>query len=188
MRDAFLSRGFAFAASDYSRQGWAVKEAIEDTEALRRYFVSKYGAPIGDLHHGAFDGRPHHDGDIERYPEAYQGAMPMCGPLGAAMDFFNTGLFDMLVTFEAMFPGTIGSPYEPAPRLKQGEGGDCRRSGARGQIRAAFRADTGASRRCLAVLSNHRRRVETARRRRTLRQPEPHLHPASATMRRSIER
>lgn len=24
----------------------------------------------------------------------------------------NTGLFDMLVTFEALFPGTIGSPYE----------------------------------------------------------------------------
>ena len=50
----------------------------------------------------------------ERYPEVYQGAMPMCGPLGAAIDFFNTGLFDMLVTFEAMFPGTIGSPYEPS--------------------------------------------------------------------------
>src|SRR5688572_10716826 len=41
LRDVFLSRGFAFAASDYSTQGWAVKEAIEDTEALRRHFVSK---------------------------------------------------------------------------------------------------------------------------------------------------
>ncbi len=33
---------------------------------------------------------------------------------GAAVDFLNNGLFDMLVTFEAMFPGTIGSPYEPS--------------------------------------------------------------------------
>ena len=41
VRDAFLSRGFAFAASDYSVQGWAVKEAIEETEALRRYFVGE---------------------------------------------------------------------------------------------------------------------------------------------------
>ena len=51
---------------------------------------------------------------IERYPEVYQGAMPMCGPLEAAVDFLNNGLFDMLVTFEALFPGTIGSPYEPS--------------------------------------------------------------------------
>jgi hypothetical protein len=45
--------GFAFAASDYRVQGWAVKEAIEDTDALRRYFVSKHGTPaqtyISDL-------------------------------------------------------------------------------------------------------------------------------------------
>src|SRR4029453_12899971 len=44
--DVFVSRGFAFAASSYSRQGWAVKEGIEDTEALRRYFASKYGPPV----------------------------------------------------------------------------------------------------------------------------------------------
>jgi Tol biopolymer transport system component len=42
------------------------------------------------------------------------GAMPMCGPLGPAVDFLNNGLFEMLVTFEALFPGTIGSPYEPS--------------------------------------------------------------------------
>jgi hypothetical protein len=59
---------------------------------------------------------------IERYPEEYQGAMPMCGPLGPAVDFLNTGPFDMLVTFEALFPDTVGSPYEPAaakvPKVK----------------------------------------------------------------------
>ena len=44
-RDVFLSRGYAFAQSAYSTKGWAVKEAIEDTEALRRYFVAKYGQP-----------------------------------------------------------------------------------------------------------------------------------------------
>ena len=39
----------------------------------------------------------------------------MCGPLTPAVDFMSTGVFDMLVTFEALFPGTIGSPYEPRP-------------------------------------------------------------------------
>ena len=114
VRDAFLSRGFAFAASDYSVQGWAVKEAIEETEALRRYFVAKHGAPSETYITGHSLGGHITMAIIERYPEVYQGAMPMCGPLGAAVDFLNNGLFDMLVTFEAMFPGTIGSPYEPS--------------------------------------------------------------------------
>jgi len=114
LRDVFLSRGFAFAASDYSAQGWAVKEAIEDTEALRRYFVSKHGAPAETYITGHSMGGHITMAIIERYPEAYQGAMPMCGPLGPAIEFLNTGVFDMLVTFEALFPGSIGSPYEPS--------------------------------------------------------------------------
>ena len=113
-RDVFLSRGFAFAASDYSVQGWAVKEAIEDTEAVRRYFVSKHGTPAETYITGHSMGGHITMAIIERYPEAYQGAMPMCGPLGPAIEFLNTGPFDMLVTFEALFPGTIGSPYEPS--------------------------------------------------------------------------
>ncbi len=174
--DVFVSRGFAFAASSYSRQGWAVKEALEDTEALRRYVVSKYGAVSETYITGHSMGGHITMATIERYPDAYQGAMPMCGPLGAAVDFLNTGLFDMLVTFEAVFPGTIGSPYRAGGRRsQQGQGGDCCRPGARRPLRAAFRADTGASRRCLAVLSNYRCRIEAARRGRALRQPESHL-------------
>lgn len=114
LRDVFMSRGFAFAASDYSVQGWAVKEAIEDTEALRRYFVAKFGAPSETYITGHSMGGHIAMAILERYPEVYRGGMPMCGPLGAAIDFLNTGLFDMLVTFEALFPGTIGSPYEPS--------------------------------------------------------------------------
>jgi pimeloyl-ACP methyl ester carboxylesterase len=114
LRDVFLSRGFAFAASDYSVQGWAVKEAIEDTEALRRYFVAKHGAPAETYITGHSMGGHITIAIIERYPEAYQGALPMCGPLGPAIEFLNTGVFDMLVTFEALFPDTIGSPYEPS--------------------------------------------------------------------------
>jgi pimeloyl-ACP methyl ester carboxylesterase len=113
IREVFLSRGFAFAQSDYSVQGWAVKEGIEDTEALRRHFVSKYGKPSESYVIGHSMGGHISVATIERYPEAYQGAMPMCGPLGAAIDFLNNGLFDMVVTFEAMFPGTMPSPYEP---------------------------------------------------------------------------
>lgn len=114
LRDVFLSRGFAFAESAYSIQGWAVKEGIEDTEAVRRYFVAKYGKPSETYMLGHSMGGHIALATIERYPESYEGAMPMCGPLSAALDFFNYGVFDMLVTFEYLFPGTIGSPYTPA--------------------------------------------------------------------------
>jgi len=121
-REVFLSRGFAFAASAYSVQGWAVKEAIEETEALRRYFVTKYGAPAETYITGHSMGGHITMAIIERYPESYRGAMPLCGPLGAAIDFLTAGPFDMLVTFEALFPGTIPSPYEASaetgPRVK----------------------------------------------------------------------
>ena len=114
-REVFLSRGFAFAASDYSSQGWAVKEGIEETEALRRHFVAKHGQPSETYITGHSMGGHIAMAILERQPEAYQGGLPMCGPLGAAIDFLNAGPFDMLVTFEAIFPGTIGSPYEARP-------------------------------------------------------------------------
>ncbi len=110
-RAVFLSRGFAFAESGYSANGWAVKEGIEDTEALRRYFVTKYGKASETYITGGSMGGHITIATIERYPEAYQGALPMCGQLGAAVDFLNNAVFDMLVTFEALFPDTIGPPY-----------------------------------------------------------------------------
>lgn len=113
MRAVFLSRGFAFAESAYSAQGWAVKEGIEDTEALRRYFAAKHGMPAETYITGHSMGGHITIATIERYPEVYQGALPMCGPLGPAIDFFDNSLFDMLVVFEALFPGTIGDPYTP---------------------------------------------------------------------------
>ena len=129
-REVFLSRGFAFASSDYRVQGWAVKEAIEDTEALRKYFASKYGAPAESYITGHSMGGHITMAIIERYPDAYQGAMPLCGPLGAAIDFLTAGPFDMLVTFEALFPGTIGSPYEPGAATGE-------------KVKAALAADPG---------------------------------------------
>lgn len=112
-RNVFLSRGYAFAESDYSTQGWAVKEALEDTEALRRYVVAKHGKPSETYIIGHSMGGHISLATIERYPDVYQGALPMCGPLGATLDFFDNGLFDMLVVFEALFPNTIGDPYTP---------------------------------------------------------------------------
>jgi pimeloyl-ACP methyl ester carboxylesterase len=109
VRDVFLSRGFAVAQSAYLAQGWAVKEAVEDTEALRRYFVSKYGQPKETIVLGHSMGGVITLATIEKYPEVYNGALPMCGPLNVSLNGLQDRVFDMLVTFDYLFPDVIGS-------------------------------------------------------------------------------
>lgn len=120
--ETFLSRGFAVAQSEYSTQGWAVKEAIEDTESLRRYFISKYGVPKETYVTGHSMGGLITIATIERYPEIYSGALPMCGPLNPSLDGLKDRVFDMLVTFDYFFPDTISSPAnitdtKPNPKI-----------------------------------------------------------------------
>jgi pimeloyl-ACP methyl ester carboxylesterase len=106
-RDAFLSRGFAYAQSAYRAQGWAVAEAIEDTEALRRHFIARYGRPDSTFVTGHSMGGYITLATLERYPGHYHGGLPLCGPLSPAQDFFSEGMFDLLVAFDHLFPGAL---------------------------------------------------------------------------------
>jgi pimeloyl-ACP methyl ester carboxylesterase len=108
MRNAFVSRGFAFAQSGYRVQGWAVKEAVEDTELLRSHFVTKYGKPNETYIMGHSMGAVITLATIEKYPEIYHGALPLCGPLNEIASGFQERIFGMLVTFDFLFPGTMG--------------------------------------------------------------------------------
>src|SRR3984893_15074866 len=38
----FTDQGYALAESGYAAGGWAIQEALLDTETLRRYFTGKY--------------------------------------------------------------------------------------------------------------------------------------------------
>ena len=109
LRNVFLSRGYAVAESAYARQGWAVKEAVEDTEALRRYFVQTYGARGETVVLGHSMGGVITLATIEKYPEVYDGALPMCGPLTPSINGLQERLFDLLATFDFHFPGIVGS-------------------------------------------------------------------------------
>lgn len=109
LRNVFLSRGFAVAESAYSMQGWAVKEAVEDNEALRRFFASKHGKPAEAIVLGHSMGGAITLATIEKYPEVYDGALPMCGPLNVTLNGFQERIFDMLATFDYLFPNVIGS-------------------------------------------------------------------------------
>ncbi|HSG28658.1 MAG TPA: prolyl oligopeptidase family serine peptidase, partial [Candidatus Krumholzibacterium sp.] len=101
------------AQSAYSRQGWALEEAVPQTEALRRHFLKEYGKPKRTFITGHSMGGLITLATIEKYPDAYDGAMPMCGPLTPALFFFKDRVFDMLVTFDALFGDALPEEYRP---------------------------------------------------------------------------
>lgn len=117
--EVFTNRGFAFAASEYRSNGLVIREGIEDTEALRQYFVEKYGQPESTVITGHSMGGIITLATVERYPDAYQGAMPLCGWLAPVYTIMKTG-FDALVIFDYLFADNSGDivigeelvPYE----------------------------------------------------------------------------
>lgn len=115
---AFLDAGYALAQSGYSQAGWAVKEGIEETEALRKYFVGKYGAPKRTWVVGHSMGGTITLATVESFPDAYDGALQMCGPVGPSLTALQRRLFDTLVVYDYYFPGLLGSPVQPGENVR----------------------------------------------------------------------
>lgn len=102
----FLERGFAVAASDYSMQGYALVEGIEDTEALRNYFVKTYGKPDSTFMVGHSMGGGITLGIMENYSQNYLGGLPLC-PLSSRTYLQVRKEFDLYAVVNALFPGII---------------------------------------------------------------------------------
>jgi pimeloyl-ACP methyl ester carboxylesterase len=105
----FLDRGFAVAQSGYSAGGWAIAEAIVDSESLRRYFAGKYGAPKDTWITGHSMGGFLTMALMESFPTIYRGGLPLCGPLAAPSWFMARGAFDLKTIFDYFFPGVSTS-------------------------------------------------------------------------------
>src|SRR5690349_3696826 len=108
--DVFLNQGYAVAQSGYAAGGWAIQEAVEDTEALRRYFGRKYGAPKETYVTGHSMGGFLTMVMVESFPSIYDGGLPLCGPLGAATWFMERQPFDLRIVFDYFFPGALPDP------------------------------------------------------------------------------
>ncbi|NID15570.1 hypothetical protein [Luteibacter yeojuensis] len=103
----FLEKGFAVAQSQYASQGWAVSDAIADTERLRQYFVRTYVQPAHTYIYGFSLGGLEVAASIERYPHAYTGAMITCGMTVSTPDMLARGVVTPLLAFDALIPGVI---------------------------------------------------------------------------------
>ena len=107
----FTDRGFAVAASDYRNQGLALVQGVDDTEALRQYFVNKYGKPDSTFMSGHSMGGGITIATLENFGKNYVGGLPMC-PLAGRIYLQTRKEFDLIATFNALFPGYMPSLVE----------------------------------------------------------------------------
>lgn len=130
----FLADGYAVAASSYATQGWAVEDAIADSERLRRHFVATHGEPARTLAVGYSMGGHVALATLETHGAHYDGALSLCGVNAPAVEVFET-LAAPLAAAQYFFPEAMGLATDgladPAsPPMLDGEA-----------LEAAFRAN-----------------------------------------------
>jgi hypothetical protein len=109
----FFERHYAVVQSAFSKPGWALEQAYPETEALRRYFSKKYGAPVETYVAGGSMGGQLVAITLELNPKPYMGGLDLCGSVGPTYENFNRR-FAMRAAFDVYFPDVM-PPLVPVP-------------------------------------------------------------------------
>lgn len=117
----FTDAGYALVQSGYAAGGWAIQEAVLDTEELRRYFIHKYGQPKETYITGHSMGGFLTMMFMERFPTSYDAGLALCGPLAPTTYFISRGAFDLRVVFDYYFSGALPSPDKVPAEYKMGD-------------------------------------------------------------------
>ncbi|GAC1345312.1 MAG: alpha/beta hydrolase [Myxococcales bacterium] len=91
LREYLARNGYAWAASSYSKNFYDVRQGVLDTHALSGVFQARTGQTPSSTYVTGHSMGGHITGAlIEQYPDAYVGALPMCGVMGdvALFDYF----------------------------------------------------------------------------------------------------
>jgi pimeloyl-ACP methyl ester carboxylesterase len=101
-----LSNGYALAGSSYATTGWAIQEALMDQISVLDEFKNTIGDPKRTIAWGHSLGGIISAGLIQRNPERFDAALPMCGVLSGGVATWNTAL-DAVFAFKTLLaPGT----------------------------------------------------------------------------------
>ncbi len=87
-----LSHGYALAGSSYASTGWAIQQALPDQVNTLGVFGRTYGSPSRTVAWGHSLGGIITAGLIQRYPNLFSAALPMCGVLSGGVATWNTAL------------------------------------------------------------------------------------------------
>lgn len=91
-RAFLLANGFALAGSSYSTTGWAIHEALPDQIAVLDVFATTFGRPKRTIAWGHSLGGIITAGLIQRFPNRFDAALPMCGVLSGGVGTWNQAL------------------------------------------------------------------------------------------------
>jgi len=101
-----LSSGFALAGSSYATTGWAIHEALPDQIAVLDIFAKTVGVPKRTIAWGHSLGGMITAGLIQRYPDRFDAALPMCGVLSGGVATWNTALDSAFAFKNLLAPGS----------------------------------------------------------------------------------
>lgn len=107
MTGAYMkSQGYALAGSSYRTTGWAVHEALQDQIALLDFFDATFGKPKQTFAWGHSLGGMVTAGLVQRDPERFVGALPMCGVLAGGVGVWNVALDSAFVFKTLLAPNS----------------------------------------------------------------------------------
>jgi pimeloyl-ACP methyl ester carboxylesterase len=101
-----LGSGFALAGSSYAHTGWAIQEALLDQIAVLDIFTKVVAVPSRTIAWGHSLGGMITAGLIQRYPERFDAALPMCGVLSGGVATWNTALDSVFAFKNLLAPGS----------------------------------------------------------------------------------
>jgi pimeloyl-ACP methyl ester carboxylesterase len=120
-----LASGFALAGSSYATTGWALQQALPDQIAVLDIFTQAVGKPTRTIAWGHSLGGMITAGLIQRYPDRFDAALPMCGVLSGGIATWNTAL-DSAFAFKTLLgPGSglqLVNITDPVANLNLAEG------------------------------------------------------------------
>jgi pimeloyl-ACP methyl ester carboxylesterase len=108
-RAFMLANGFALAGSSYATTGWAIHEALPDQIAVLDIFDNTFGHPKRTIAWGHSLGGIITAGLIQRFPERFDAAQPMCGVLSGGVATWNVAL-DGAFVFKTLLG--LGTPLQ----------------------------------------------------------------------------
>lgn len=112
--EQMFRRNFAVIQSGYSETGWALQAGYMDTEALRRYFIKKYGQPRETYAAGGSMGGALTMITMElNTTRVYSAGLDLCGAVGPSYVHLDRR-FALRAAFDYYFPGLMG-PLDPVP-------------------------------------------------------------------------
>src|SRR4029450_8431773 len=122
IRQYLVVHGFAWAASSYATNGYDVTQGVKDTHDLGTLFNGLVANPNRVYFTGTSMGGHVTGVAIEQYPNAYVGAMPMCGVMGdnKLFDYFveNHLTAHALAGLDVPFPFPSNYSTTVVPQLK----------------------------------------------------------------------